>query len=168
MVAGMIAVRACTESDFPAIQAIYAIEVLEGTASFETEPPNPDDIRARHASLVEDGFPWLVATIDERVAGYAYASPYRARPAYRFTVENSVYVARWARRKGIGKRLLEQLLGQLRQGEWHSVVAVIGDSANEASISLHRWAGFEDVGVLRDVGYKHGRWLDTVLLQLAL
>ena len=118
--------------------------------------------------MLARGLPWLVAEADGAVAGYAYAGPYRARPAYRFTVENSVYVAPAMAGRGLGRALLTRLLALCEAAGCRQVVAIIGDSANAASIGLHRACGFRDVGVLRAVGFKHGRWVDTVLMQRAI
>lgn len=150
------------------MQAIYALEVLEGTASFETEPPAVALLVERFTQITEQGLPFLVAEDNSNIAGYAYAGLYRSRPAYRHTLENSVYVARWNRQQGTGLRLLQALIERIREGEWREVVAIIGDSGNVGSIRLHERAGFEPVGILKNVGFKHDRWLDTVLMQLTL
>jgi phosphinothricin acetyltransferase len=163
-----IHVRPAGMADLPAIQAIYALEVLEGTASFELEPPDEAELARRLAKVEAAGLPWLVAELDGRVRGYAYAAPYRERPAYRFTAEDSVYVARDARGLGVGQALLEAVLAGARRAGMRQVVAVIGDSANTGSIGLHAACGFVHAGVLRDVGFKFGRWLDSVLMQRAL
>lgn len=161
-------IRTASEGDVEGIHAIYAREVLEGTASFELTPPDVEEMRRRLESVREAGYPYLAATISGRVAGYAYAVAYRSRPAYRFTVENSVYVADWARRRGVGSGLLEILIARCQASGYRQMVAVIGDSAHAASISLHRKAGFRLVGTFEHVGYKFGRWLDTVLMQRSL
>ncbi len=161
-------VRPCELADIPAITAIYRDAVLTGTASFELEPPSDADMTSRRASLLAGRYPYLVAEIDERLAGYAYAGEYRARPAYRGTVENSVYVAETAQGRGVGRTLLDALVIAAAAGGFRQMVAVIGDSANLASIRLHAAAGFDHIGTLRAVGWKHGRWLDTVLMQRAL
>jgi len=163
-----VLVRRCTEHDIDAVQQIYGLEVLEGSASFETEVPDVAEMTRRFHAITQQGLPYLVAEIEQRVAGYAYASPYRTRPAYRFSLENSVYVARWARQRGVAGKLLDELIASVRLGEWRQLVAVIGDSGNVASIGLHERAGFRHVGVLKEVGRKHDRWIDTVLMQLAL
>ena len=160
--------RPVAAEDLPEIHAIYAIEVLEGTASFELEPPDLADLRTRLAKIRAAGLPWLALDIGGRLAGYAYATAYRERPAYRFTVEDSVYVAGWARGRGIGHALLEAVVVAAREAGMRQMVAVIGDSANTGSIRLHRACGFVDVGTLRNVGVKFGRQLDTVLMQRAL
>lgn len=160
--------RPAEPADLPAIQAIYAAEVREGAATFELEPPDMAELGLRLAKVQALGLPWLVAELDGRVAGYAYAAMYRDRPAYRFTVEDSVYVARWARGSGLGRQLLAAVLTGSSAAGMRQMVAVIGDSANQGSIRLHRACGFEDIGTLRDVGFKFDRWLDTVLMQRSL
>ncbi|PHK94072.1 GNAT family N-acetyltransferase [Pseudoroseomonas rhizosphaerae] len=164
-----VTIRPATAADMDAVAAIYRHHVLHGTATFETEAPTAEDMRQRRITLIERGLPYLVAEdTDGRVLGYAYAGAYRPRPAYRNTLENSVYISEEARGRGIGRRLLEALIQECAALGYRQMVAVIGDSANEASIRLHRALGFEPIGTLRSVGRKHGRWLDTVLMQLAL
>lgn len=163
-----IRVRAAVEDDIAAVRAIYAHEVLHGMVSFELEPPDVQEMRRRYRATREAGYPYLLASLGARVAGYAYAGPYRSRPAYRFTIENSVYVAPWARRRGVAARLLEALISECEALPFRQMVAIIGDSANAASIELHRKAGFRLVGTLRHVGYKFDRWLDTVIMQREL
>jgi len=166
--ASTLTIRDATEADMPAIQAIYAFHVLHGVASFEEIPPSVEEMRARRASVLGLGLPYLVAEADGAVVGYSYAGSYRARPAYRHTVENSVYVADGAGGQGIGEALMKALIARCHSGPWRQMIAVIGDSGNTASIALHRKVGFEHAGVLRSVGFKHGRWVDTVLMQLPL
>ena len=161
-------IRNATEADIPEVQAIYAHHVLHGLASFEEVPPSADEMRARFEAIVAGGKPYLVAEIDGRIAGYGYASAYRPRSAYRYTLENSIYIDADARGRGVGSALLEALVARCRKGPWRQMLAVIGDSANAASIGLHRKAGFRQVGVLERVGFKHGRWVDSVLMQLEL
>jgi L-amino acid N-acyltransferase YncA len=161
-------VRDSNESDMAAVQAIYAHHVLHGLASFEEEPPALAEMLRRRADVLARGFPYLVAEIDGQVAGYSYASPYRARPAYRFSIENSVYVAHGRVRAGVGRALLAALIVCCEHGPWRQMIAVIGDSANTASIGLHAELGFREVGTLHDVGFKFGRWVDSVLMQRAL
>lgn len=163
-----LSLRPCGPDDINAVQRIYAGEVLTGTASFELEPPTPDQMRARWQTLTRDGYPYLVATRGGTVAGYAYAGPYRPRPAYRATVENSVYVGSDHRGTGVGQALLDALITRCTEAGFRQMIAVIGDSGNAASIALHQSLGFADVGTLRSVGWKHGRWLDTVLMQRPL
>jgi L-amino acid N-acyltransferase YncA len=161
-------VRDSSESDMAAVQAIYAHHVLHGAASVEEEPPPLDEMLRRRADVLSRGMPYLVAELDGRVAGYSYVSPYRARPAYRFSIENSVYVEHGRVRAGIGRALLAALIARCEQGPWRQMIAVIGDSANTASIGLHAGFGFRNVGTLHDVGFKFGRWVDSVLMQRAL
>lgn len=163
-----IHVRPATVEDMQAVQEIYAHEVTAGSVSFELEPPDVEEMRQRFQTARVAGYPYLVATLSGRIAGYAYAGPYRARPAYRYTVENSVYVAPWARRRGVASRLLEALISECETLPFRQMVAIIGDSANAASVDLHRKAGFRLVGTLKDVGYKFDRWLDTVIMQRTL
>ena len=161
-------VRSCTADDLPEVCEIYALEVREGTASFELEPPGLAEMTARFAAIERAGLPYLVAVQDGRIAGYGYASAYRPRPAYRHTVEDSVYVARWARRQGVGGALLAELVERATARGMRQMVAIIGDSAHAASIQLHQRAGFRLVGTLEHVGWKLGRWLDTVIMQRPL
>jgi phosphinothricin acetyltransferase len=160
--------RPATHTDIAAITAIYRPAVLTGTASFELEPPGEDEMLRRFRAIADAGYPYFVAELDGRIAGYAYASAYRARPGYRFSVENSVYVAPDAQGKGIGRALLDRLIATCRDDGFRLMVAVIGDSANFASISLHRRAGFRYCGTIHSVGYKFGRWLDSVIMELRL
>jgi L-amino acid N-acyltransferase YncA len=161
-------IRNCLEADMPAVGTIYAHHVRHGTASFETEPPTFDDMCRRRYDILTKGLPWLVAVSDQVVVGYAYAGLYRPRAAYRDTVEDSIYMRSDLTGRGIGKRLLRALLAECEIRDLRQMIAVIGDSANTGSIQLHEQCGFRMVGVLRSVGYKHGRWLDTVLLQKRL
>ncbi len=160
-------IRPAEPSDLEAVQAIYALEVLEGTASFETTPPDLADIERRHHAVLDAGLPFLVAD-DGAIGGYAYAAPYRDRPAYFPTVEDSVYVARSHRGRGIGSALLEGVIVASIAAGRRQMVAVIGDSANLGSIRLHEKAGFRMVGTLEDVGFKFGRFVDTVMMQRSL
>ena len=163
-----ICIRDAGPGDIAAITRIYAHAVTYGTASFELEPPDEAEMARRQKKLLTDGYPYLVAEADGAVAGYAYAAPYRARPAYKWCVENSVYVAREFHRRGIGKLLLLGVIEECERRGFRQMIAVIGDSAQTASISLHAAAGFEMVGTLRSVGFKHGQWLDTPLMQRAI
>jgi L-amino acid N-acyltransferase YncA len=163
-----LVIRPATLADIPAITRIYAHAVEHGTASFELKAPDEAEMARRMAELTAGNFPYLVATIDGAVGGYAYAGPYRARPAYRFTVENSVYVATEIHRRGVGKALLDALIDACTELGYRLMVAVIGDSNQAASIGVHLAAGFSHVGVLENIGYKFDRWLDTVLMQRAL
>ncbi|WP_298962040.1 GNAT family N-acetyltransferase [uncultured Methylobacterium sp.] len=160
--------RPCTAADIPVVARIYAHAVVTGRASFETEPPGVDEMARRHAALVAGGHPYLVAEAEGRVLGYAYAGPYRLRPAYRFTVEDSVYLDPAATGRGLGRLLLGEVIAAATRAGRRQMIAVIGDSGNAASIGLHAALGFAPAGVLRAVGWKHGTWLDTVLMQRAL
>jgi L-amino acid N-acyltransferase YncA len=161
-------VRDATEADLPAIQAIYAHHVLHGVASFEETPPSIDDLRGRLASVLSHGLPYMVAGIDGAIAGYCYATPYRPRVAYRNTIEDSIYIDDAFRGRGIGRVLLKALIERCETGPWRQMVAVIADGGSGGSLSLHRSLGFEMAGTLKAVGFKHGRWLDTTLMQRAL
>ena len=161
-------VRDAHDDDMAAIQAIYAHHVRHGTASFEEEPPSVAEMLRRRADVLARGLPYLVAETNGGIAGYSYATPYRARSAYRFTLENSVYVDHALPRAGIGRALLSALVTRCREGEWQQMIAVIGDSGNAASIGLHAALGFRHVGTLRAVGFKFGRWVDSVFMQRAL
>ena len=161
-------VREARDDDMTQVQTIYAHHVLHGTASFEEEPPALAEMQRRRADVLGRGLPYLVAEQDGRVVGYAYATPYRTRSAYRFTIENSVYVDHARPRAGIGRALLSALIERCERGEWQQMIAVIGDSAHASSIGLHASLGFRNVGTLYAVGFKFGRWLDSVLMQRAL
>ena len=163
-----VRVRDSRDADVPALQRIYAHHVLNGVASFELEPPDVGTMASRRAEVLARGMPYLVAELDGVVAGYAYAGPYRARPAYRFTLENSVYIADEARGRGVGRALLAELLLRCERTPARQMVAVIGDSANLASIRLHASLGFVRTGLLPAVGWKFGRWVDSVLMQRPL
>ena len=164
----IVAIRPAIRADVAAVARIYAHAVEHGTASFELTPPDEAEMARRFNELTAQGFPYLVAVIDETVVGYAYAAPYRARPAYRFTVENSVYIAHDSHRRGAGKALLEALIEACTDKGFRLMVAVIGDSNQAASIGLHEAAGFKHAGVFENIGYKFDRWLDTVLMQRPL
>jgi phosphinothricin acetyltransferase len=163
-----LVIRPVAAGDNPAITRIYADAVVNGTASFELDPPDEAEMMRRQRALVDGGYPYLVCERAGDVVGYAYAGAYRPRPAYRFSVENSIYVARHAHRQGIGRVLLERLIGEAEARGFRQMVAVIGDSAQAPSIELHHALGFRLVGTLQAVGFKHGRWLDTVLMQRPL
>ena len=161
-------IRPATPADAAAIQAIYAHHVLHGTATFEEVPPDAAEIARRLAEIAGRGLPYLLAETGGRVLGYAYAGPYRARSAYRFTLEDSIYLAPDAIGRGLGRRLLRRLIADCTTVSARQLVAVIGDSANAGSIALHERLGFAHAGTLRSVGFKFGRWLDTVQMQLPL
>lgn len=160
--------RTATHADLAQITAIYAHHVLHGLASFEVDPPDETEMRRRFDAIVAGGFPYFVAEADGRVLGYAYAGPYRTRPAYRYSVEDSIYLAPDAVGRGLGKRLLLALIDACERRGYRQMLAVIGDSANAASIELHRACGFAQVGLLPSIGFKFGRWVDSVLMQRAL
>ncbi len=151
-----------------AVQAIYAPHVLHGLATFEEVPPSIDEMLSRLACVQSLGLPYLVAEIDRHVVGYSYAAVYRPRPAYRFTIEDSVYVAEGFGGQGVGTALLGQLIARCEAGPWRQMIAVIGNSQNASSIALHRRLGFEEAGTLKSVGFKLGQWVDSVLMQRPL
>lgn len=164
----MVHIRPVTEADFTAITEIYGHHVLHGLASFETDPPSVTEMIERWRANAVRGLPYLAADLDGRLAGYAYAGPYRHRPAYRFSVENSVYIAPEMTGRGIGRTLLGALIPACEQAGYRQMIAIIGDSANEASIGLHKSLEFELTGTLRGVGFKAGRWVDSVIMQRTL
>jgi L-amino acid N-acyltransferase YncA len=157
-------IRPATDADVPAILAIYADEVRTGTATFEYDPPDEAELRRRLRAVLDGGYPWLVAEVDGQVAGYAYASSFRPRAGYRFTVEDSVYVRRDQRGRGLGRRLLPALIEGCAARGFATMIAVVGDATNEGSIALHRACGFEVAGRFPRVGFKFGRWIDSVHL----
>jgi len=163
-----VTIRAATPADIPGITRIYAHAVMHGTATFELEPPDEAEMARRMTALLEGGFPYLAAEIGGALAGYAYANHYRTRPAYRFTVEDSIYIDPTAQRRGVGRALLTQLIQDCERRGFRQMVAVIGDSAQHASIEIHRALGFRPAGNFQNIGYKFGRWLDTVLMQREL
>lgn len=158
-------IRPSKASDVAAIAEIYGYHVLNGLASFELLAPSADEIAKRRADVVGKNFPYLAAEADGRVVGYAYASLYRARPAYRHTLEDSVYVHKDYQGRGIGKRLLEALIDASEKAGARQLIAVIGDSDNHGSIGLHAACGFDEVGIMKAVGFKFGRWVDSVYMQ---
>jgi L-amino acid N-acyltransferase YncA len=161
-------VRAASEADIAAVRDIYAHYVLHSLATFEETPPTLEEMLARRRASVELGLPYLIAEAGGEIVGFAYAAAYRARPAYRFTIEDSVYVADGLSGRGIGAALLGELIASCERGPWRQMLAVVGDSANAGSIALHRRFGFELMGTLQSVGFKSGRWVDTPILQRAL
>jgi L-amino acid N-acyltransferase YncA len=161
-------IRPTAAADLPAITEIYEQAVLYGTATFELIPPDLAEMTRRYDVLLDGGFPYLVATFEGRVVGYAYAGAYRPRPAYRFTVENSIYLEPATQRRGIGLQLMQRLIAESERRGYRQMVAVIGDSANAGSVGLHARCGFQMIGTHPNVGFKFGRWLDTVMMQRTL
>jgi L-amino acid N-acyltransferase YncA len=161
-------IRPATADDIPAVTAIYAHAVLHGSATFELEPPDTAEMTRRRDDVLAKRLPWLVAERDGRVLGYAYAAPFRPRLAYRFCLEDSIYLAPDARGQGVGRLLLAELIAACETRGARQMLAVIGDSENAASIGVHRACGFEHTGVLKAAGWKFGRWVDVVLMQRTL
>ncbi len=161
-------VRGSTEADVADVSLIYSHHVKHGTATFEITPPDAEKIARRRDAVLTEGLPYLVAECRGSIVGYAYASLYRPRPAYRFTIEDSIYLHPDHLGKGIGRLLLTELIGRCERGPWRQMIAVIGDSGNAASVRLHAALGFRHTGVFESVGWKFGRWLDTVLMQRTL
>jgi len=161
-------IRPATAADLPFITDIYEHAVRYGTATCELIPPDLAEMSRRFDVLMEGGFPYVVAALDGRLIGYAYAGAYRPRPAYRFTVENTVYLQPAIHRRGIGLQLLQRLIKESEARGYRQMIAVIGDSANAGSIGVHTRCGFQMIGTHPNVGFKFGRWLDTVMMQLAL
>lgn len=164
----VLVVRDAAGADLPAIQGIYAHHVTHGTASFEEVPPDLEEMTKRYMAITSHGLPFVVAETNGRVAGYAYAAPYRQRSAYRYTVEDSVYVAPEFMRGGVGRAALSEVIDRASALGYRQMVAVIGDAANHPSIRLHETAGFVHVGKLRSIGFKFGRWIDSILMQRPL
>ena len=160
--------RAAAAQDVPAIQAIYAHHVLKGLASFEEVPPPIEEMRRRFEDVVTRRLPYLVAHVGGAMVGYGYCAPYRARSAYRYALEDSIYVRPEAQGRGVGRALLAALIGRSEALGYRQLIAVIGDSAHQASIGLHESQGFMRVGTLRSVGFKLGRWVDSVIMQRPL
>ena len=164
-----VQIRPAASGDVSRIAEIYGQAVREGTASYELDPPSLAEMQARFSTLSDGGFPYLVAVMPHDIVGYAYAGPFRPRQAYRFMVEDSIYVAPEAKGRGIGRMLLERLLVEARALGFRQMVAVIGDGSPESpSVRLHERLGFRHSGVLIGSGYKHGRWLDTVFMQIEM
>jgi L-amino acid N-acyltransferase YncA len=161
-------IRQSTEADLPAMTRIYGHAALHGTGTFELEAPDEPEMACRRDAVLANGLPWLVAEREGAVLGYAYANHFRPRRAYRFCVEDSIYLDQSARGRGIGRLLLAELMAQCAARGARQMLAVIGDAANAGSIGVHRACGFEDTGVLKAAGWKFGRWLDVVLMQKAL
>ena len=164
----MIPIRPAQPRDLAVITRIYDHAVRHGTASFEIEPPDETEMARRYETMRAGGYPYLVAELGGEITGYAYAGPYRARPAYHWSVEDSIYIAPQSQRRGIGRALLQRLIVDAEAAGFRQMIAVIGDSANTASIELHRTAGFRMVGTFENVGFKFDRWLDSVLMQRPL
>ena len=161
-------IRPSLDTDVPAITAIYAHHVQHGSGSFEVTAPLEQEMSKRRQSVLDNGLPYLIAEINGQPMGFAYANVFRPRPAYRFTVENSVYVHHQAGRMGMARALMAELMVRCAQAGARQMIAVIGDSGNMGSIGLHHALGFQHVGLMRSTGWKHQRWLDTVLMQRAL
>jgi len=161
-------IRPSIDADLPAFTAIYGDAVRHGTGTFETEPPDLPEMARRRGDVMAKGLPWLAADSGGQVLGYAYANPFRPRQAYRYTLEDSIYLHRDARGQGIGRLLLAELIARCEAAGARQMLAVIGDGANLGSVALHRALGFEPVGRFRDVGRKFDRWLDVMLMQRAL
>jgi L-amino acid N-acyltransferase YncA len=167
--AAAFVIRPSKDADLPAVAAIYGHHVRFGLGSFEEEPPDLAELARRRAEVLARKLPYLIAAADAgTVLGYAYAAPYRARSGYRFSLEDSIYIAPAALRRGIGRALLGALVARCAAGGYRQMVAVIGDSGNAGSIGLHEQLGFRRVGLLPATGFKHGRWVDSVLMQREL
>lgn len=163
-----VPIRASRDDDIDAIASFYQQSVATGTASWEYDPPSVEEMAKRRHAVIANGFPYLVAEMDSRLVGYCYASTYRARIGYRFVVEDSVYVAPDMQGRGIGKMLLVALIGECEKLGFRQMIAVIGDSENAGSIALHERCGFQHAGRFNGIGYKFGRWLDSVQMMRAL
>jgi L-amino acid N-acyltransferase YncA len=163
-----LSIRPAEIRDLAAITTIYDEAVRHGTASFEIDPPDQAEMARRYEALRAGPYPYLVAVHDALIVGYAYAGPYRARPAYHWCVEDSIYVAPLSQRRGVGRLLLERLITEAEAAGFRQMIAVIGDSANIGSVEVHRVCGFRMVGTFDNIGFKFGRWLDTVLMQRPL
>lgn len=161
-------IRPSQDSDLAAIAAIYGHHVLHGTGTFEIDPPSEEDMRARRADVLGKGLPWLVAEDAGTVVGYAYCNWFKPRPAYRFSAEDSIYMAPGQQGRGLGRALLAELCARAQAAGVRKLIAVIGDSGNGGSIGVHRSVGFQDVGVLKSCGWKFDRWLDVVMMDKAL
>ena len=164
----MPTIRPSHDDDVEAIAAIYRHHVLHGTGTFEIDPPSAEDMRSRRTEVLARGLPWLVADDAGEIAGFAYCNWFKPRPAYRFSAEDSIYLAPQAQGKGLGSALLAELAAQAERVGVRKLIAVIGDSANAGSIGVHRAQGFRQVGVLSSCGWKFDRWLDVVLMEKAL
>ncbi|MFD2206145.1 GNAT family N-acetyltransferase [Kiloniella antarctica] len=163
-----IFIRLVEDKDLVSITGIYADEVLHGVSSWEEVPPDNEEMSRRRDAIVKGGYPYRVAIKNDQVIGYAYASSYRPRPGYRYTVENSIYVHKDARGLGLGRLLLEDLIVECESRGYRQMIAVIGDSENKPSIDFHKCMGFAQVGVIKSIGFKFGRWMDSVIMQRPL
>jgi L-amino acid N-acyltransferase YncA len=161
-------IRPAIGADLAFVTEIYAEAVRHGTATFELVPPDLAEMTRRFQTLMDGGFPYFVAVLEGRVAGYAYAGEYRSRPAYRFTVENSIYLRSDIHRRGIGRQLLQRLIAECEARGYRQMIGVVGDSANAGSIGVHARCGFQMIGTHPNVGFKFGRWLDIVMMQREL
>jgi L-amino acid N-acyltransferase YncA len=161
-------IRPSSDDDLPAITAIYGHHVLHGTGSFETEPPSLADMTARRADVLAKGLPYLVVEQDGKIAGFAYGNWFKPRPAYRYSVEDSIYMAPDLQRRGLGRALLAELLAQFEAVGIRKVMAIVGDSANTGSVGIHLAFGFKQVGVVESCGWKFGAWRDIVIMQKAI
>jgi len=168
MPASPLLIRPSTADDAPAVAAIYGWHVLNGTGTFELEAPDTPEMARRRADVIDKGLPWLVAERNGEVLGYAYANHFRPRRAYRFCLEDSIYLAPSAQGQGVGRLLLAELISQCEARGARQMLAVIGDSANAGSIGVHRTLGFEQTGLIRSAGWKFDRWLDVVIMQRPL
>jgi phosphinothricin acetyltransferase len=164
----MTKIRPGTEADLPRITAIYAHHVLNGTGTFETTPPSEEDMAARRLDVIKKGLPYLVLEDASGVTGFAYCNWFKPRPAYRFSAEDSIYLAAEAAGKGLGRLLLQELMAQAERCGVRKLIAVIGDSDNKGSVGVHRASGFRHVGTLTSCGWKFDRWLDVVMMECAL
>ena len=164
----MTSIRPSRDTDLTAISAIYAHHVLHGTGTFETTPPSVEDMAARRADVLSKGLPYLVLAADEVVLGFAYCNWFKPRPAYRYSAEDSIYLAPETHGRGLGRLLLLELMAQAERAGVRKLIAVIGDSANQGSVGVHRSCGFQSVGVLSNCGWKFERWLDVVLMDRVL
>jgi len=163
-----VEIRPAKPDDLAAVHAIYSHHVLKGLASFEEVPPAREEIARRYQDVTSGGLPWIVAQYGDRIAGYGYCALYRTRSAYRYSLEDSIYVHHEMHGRGIGSALLAELIRLCEAAGYRQLIAVIGDSAHAASINLHAAAGFVRVGTLRSVGFKFGRWVDSVIMQRPL
>ena len=161
-------IRPSSDADLPAITAIYAHHVLHGTGSFETEPPSVADMTARRADVLSKGLPYLVVEQDGKIAGFAYGNWFKPRPAYRYSVEDSIYMAPELQGKGLGRALLAELMARFEAAGIRKVMAIVGDSANTGSVGIHLALGFTQVGIVDSCGWKFGAWRDIVIMQKTL